>query len=101
MYKRQLQFNEQGTETFKQLSERLYGYGQGGQQDPRSQFAIVLDGSVVSAPTMNSVISDGKAQITGDLTEDEAKFLSEQLKYGALPVSFTIESEQQLSLIHI
>lgn len=92
-----LQFNEQGTETFKQLSERLYGYGQGGQQDPRSQFAIVLDGSVVSAPTMNSVISDGKAQITGDFTEDEAKFLSEQLKYGALPVSFTIESEQQVS----
>ncbi|MCC5671758.1 protein translocase subunit SecD [Kocuria rhizophila] len=92
-----LQFDEQGTATFKELSERLYGLGQKGQQDPRSQFAIVLDGSVVSAPSMNSVITDGKAQITGNFTEDEAKFLSQQLKYGALPVSFSIDSEQQIS----
>ncbi len=46
---------------------------------------------------MNSVITDGKAQITGNFTEDEAKFLSQQLKYGALPVSFSIDSEQQIS----
>ena len=78
-------------------TERLHGFSQGGQKDPRSQFAIVLDGSVVSAPTMNAVITDGKAQITGSFTEDEAKFLSQQLKYGALPVSFSIDSEQQIS----
>ena len=92
-----LQFDGEGTQTFKELSERLHGFGQGGQKDPRSQFAIVLDGSVVSAPTMNAVITDGKAQITGSFTEDEAKFLSQQLKYGALPVSFSIDSEQQIS----
>ncbi|MDO4919472.1 protein translocase subunit SecD [Kocuria sp.] len=92
-----LQFDDQGTRTFKDLSERLYGLSQGGQQDPRSRFAIVLDGSVVSAPTMNAVITDGKAQITGNFTEDQAKFLSQQLKYGALPVSFSIDSEQQIS----
>lgn len=92
-----LQFDEQGTKTFKELSERLYSLGQSSQGDPRSQFAIVLDGSVISAPSMNSVITDGKAQITGNFTEDEAKFLSQQLKYGALPVSFSIDSEQQVS----
>ena len=92
-----LQFNDEGTQTFKELSERLYGLGQGGQNGARNRFAIVLDGSVVSAPTMNAVITDGRAQITGKFTEDEAKFLSEQLKYGALPVSFSIDSEQQIS----
>ncbi|RKQ36339.1 protein translocase subunit SecD [Kocuria tytonis] len=92
-----LQFDDEGTKTFKSLSERLYGLSQGGQKDPRSQFAIVLDGSVVSAPSMNAVITDGKAQITGNFTEDQAKFLSQQLKYGALPVSFSIDSEQQIS----
>lgn len=92
-----LQFNDEGTQTFKELSERLYGLGQGGQNGARNRFAIVLDGSVVSAPTMNAVITDGRAQITGNFTEDEAKFLSEQLKYGALPVSFSIDSEQQIS----
>ncbi|MBX7557595.1 hypothetical protein K1Y78_59455, partial [Streptomyces sp. tea 10] len=92
-----LQFNDEGTQTFKELSERLYGLGQGGQNGARDRFAIVLDGSVVSAPTMNAVITDGRAQITGSFTEDEAKFLSEQLKYGALPVSFSIDSEQQIS----
>lgn len=92
-----LQFNQEGTATFKELSERLYQIGQTSQGDPRSQFAILLDGSVVSAPSMNAVITDGRAQITGDFTEQDAKFLSEQLKYGALPVSFSIQSEQQIS----
>ena len=31
------------------------------------------------------------------LTEEQAKFLAEQLKYGALPMSFEIQSEQQIS----
>ena len=92
-----LQFNAEGTQTFKELSERLYQIGQSQQGDPRSQFAILLDGSVISAPSMNAVINDGSAQITGSFTEEDAEFLSEQLKYGALPVSFSIESEQQIS----
>lgn len=92
-----LQFNSEGTQTFKELSERLYQIGQSQQGDPRSQFAILLDGTVISAPSMNAVINDGSAQITGSFTEEDARFLSEQLKYGALPVSFSIESEQQIS----
>ena len=92
-----LQFNAEGTQTFKELSERLYQIGQSQEGDPRSQFAILLDGTVISAPSMNAVITDGSAQITGSFTEDEAQFLSEQLKYGALPVSFSIQSEQQIS----
>ncbi|MFW6188319.1 MAG: protein translocase subunit SecD [Actinomycetota bacterium] len=92
-----LQFGPEATDRFRELSERLYGIGQSAPGDPRSQFAILLDGQVVSAPQMNAVIADGQAQITGSFTEEQARFLSEQLKYGALPMSFEIQSEQQIS----
>ncbi|MEX5270282.1 protein translocase subunit SecD [Kocuria sabuli] len=92
-----LQFGPEATERFRELSERLYGIGSATPGDPRNQFAILLDGQVVSAPQMNAVISDGQAQITGSFTEEQARFLAEQLKYGALPMSFEIQSEQQIS----
>ncbi|MGI8695042.1 MAG: protein translocase subunit SecD [Mycobacteriales bacterium] len=59
--------------------------------DPAADFvAFVLDGQVVSAPGITSTI-DGPTQITGGtggFTADEAKSLSNQLKFGALPLSF-------------
>ncbi|OAX59502.1 hypothetical protein A5N15_07105 [Rothia kristinae] len=57
----------------------------------------MLDDEVLSAPRAEAVIADGQAQITGNFTEETAKNLAEQLKYGALPISFHIESEQQIS----
>jgi preprotein translocase subunit SecD len=87
-----IEFNAEGTETFKAVTERLFGLS-----GARNQFAIVLDGQVISAPTTNAVIPDGKPQITGNFTEESARVLSEQLKYGALPISFEIQSEQQVS----
>ncbi len=89
-----IDFNGDGTEKFKEVTTRLYAFG---QQDPRNQFAIVLDGTVISAPTTNAVIPDGKPSISGSFTEDSAAALAEQLKYGALPISFEIQSEQQIS----
>ncbi|WP_144791618.1 protein translocase subunit SecD [Kocuria palustris] len=92
-----IQFDDEGTQTFRELSERLNAIGQTSQGDPRNQFAILLDGEVISAPSMDAVIPDGQAQITGSFTEEDAEFLSEQLRYGSLPVSFEISSEQQIS----
>ena len=89
-----IEFNGEGTDTFRGVTERLFAFPQG---DPRNQFAIVLDGQIISAPTVNAVITDGKPQITGNFTQESAKALSEQLKYGALPISFDIQSEQQVS----
>ncbi|WP_404320132.1 protein translocase subunit SecD [Arthrobacter luteolus] len=89
-----LDFNGEGTQKFREVSERLLGFGDG---SPQNQFAIVLDGQVISAPSMNVLITDGNAQITGQFTQESAKALSEQLKYGALPISFDIQSEQQVS----
>jgi preprotein translocase subunit SecD len=60
-----------------------------GQQ---KQFAIVLDGQVISAPVVNGVIPNGQAQISGDFTQTEAQTLANSLKYGALPLTFTAPS---------
>ncbi|MBG6181202.1 protein translocase subunit SecD [Arthrobacter sp. CAN_A1] len=89
-----IQFNAEGSETFREVTERLFAFGQG---DPRNQFAIVLDGTIISAPTTNAVIPDGRPSISGSFTEESAAALAEQLKYGALPISFEIQSEQQIS----
>ncbi|GAA3283603.1 protein translocase subunit SecD [Nesterenkonia halobia] len=87
-----LSFDGAGAEDFHQVTQRLTGL-----EGARNQFAIVLDGQVVSAPGSNAVITDGNAEISGSFTEDEAESLSEQLRYGSLPISFSIESEQQIS----
>ena len=50
------------------------------------QLAIVLDEHVESAPNVQTEIPDGRGQITGSFTEQEAKDLALVLKTGALPV---------------
>ena len=55
-----LEFNGEGADEFGRISDALYGTDR--------QFAIVLDGEVISAPVMNAPIHDGKAQITGSFT---------------------------------
>jgi len=87
-----LQFDADGTETFGEISQRLYG-----ATAPLNQFAFVLDGYVLSAPSMNGVILDGKPSITGSFTQETAKVLADQLKYGALPLSFSVVSSDSIS----
>ncbi|RIX28049.1 protein translocase subunit SecD [Amnibacterium setariae] len=87
-----LTFNGTGTRQFAQISERLVAL-----QGVQNQFAILLDGKVISAPTMNAAITNGKAQISGSFTEQSAKQLADQLKFGALPVNFTVQSQNTIS----
>ncbi len=87
-----IEFNSEGTQKFADVTQRLVT-----MQGAQNQFAIVLDGTVISAPTANAVIPDGRAQITGNFTEQSSKALADQLKFGALPISFEIQSEQQIS----
>lgn len=51
--------------------------------------AIVLDGRVLSAPTINGAISDN-GQISGQFTQAEAESLAIQMRYGALPVPLAV-----------
>lgn len=85
-------FDQQGTDTFGKISQRLYG-----QQSPRNQFAFVLDGDVLSAPSMDAVILTGKPSITGSFDQDSSKVLADQLKFGALPLSFEVQSTNTIS----
>ena len=58
------------------------------------QIAIVLDGTVYSYPTVNSEITGGSSEISGNFTMDEATDLTNVLKSGKLPAPATIVQEQ-------
>ncbi|MGM7665803.1 protein translocase subunit SecD [Microbacterium sp. A93] len=92
----QLTLDNHGTEVFGEISQRLYQNKLAGLT-PRDQFAFVLDGAVISAPQMNGVILNGKPSISGSFTQESAETLADQLKYGALPLSFTTESAASIS----
>ena len=87
-----IEFTGEGTRLFREVTTRLLPL-----EPPRNQFAIVLDGLVVSAPSINSVISDGKAEISGSFTRESASTLARQLNFGALPLTFEVQSEEQVS----
>jgi preprotein translocase subunit SecD len=87
-----LDFNDQGAEVFGNVTARLIQL-----TPPRNQFGIVLDGRVISAPVAQAVITDGNAQITGSFDQETAKTLADQLKYGALPISFAVQSSDVIS----
>ncbi len=58
----------------------------------------MLDGKVVSAPQVTTgAITGGQAQITGNFTQDSAQSLASVLKYGALPLAFTVSSVDNVS----
>ena len=84
----QLDFNGEGTKQFTEISKALV--------NTDKQFGIVLDGQVISAPTMNGLITDGKPQIEGNFTQASAKSLATSLKFGALPVSIADYSAQTI-----
>ncbi|HSE06501.1 MAG TPA: protein translocase subunit SecD, partial [Methylomirabilota bacterium] len=76
-----LDFEKSARTTFADVSRAMAGTGE--------QFAIVLDGTVISAPGFDEPIPSGNAQIRGDFTQEEAQTLANSLKYGALPLKFT------------
>jgi preprotein translocase subunit SecD len=89
-----IEFNPKGTEQFAAVTQRLFAYG---QSDVHNRFAIVLDGRIITAPTTNAVISNGKPAISGSFTQDSAKTLADQLKFGALPIGFRVDNQEIIS----
>jgi len=87
-----LSFNTLGAALFSQATETLVG-----ATSPTDQFAIVLDGKVISAPKVNQKIPDGSAQITGSFNQASATNLANVLKYGALPLSFEVSNADTVS----
>ena len=59
--------------------------------------AFTLDGRVISAPTIQSAINSNPTTITGSFTQESATELANQLKYGALPLTFSQATAQSIS----
>lgn len=79
-----LQFDEEGTELFRQITERNIGKPVG----------IFLDSEPISTPVVNQAIPNGQAVIRGNFSMEEAQQLATRLNAGALPVPIDIISQQ-------
>ncbi|MYW34528.1 protein translocase subunit SecD [Streptomyces sp. SID2119] len=77
-----MEFTSAGAKKFQTITSRLSQ-----QQPPMNQFAIVLDGEVVSAPSVRTALSKN-AQISGSFNQQSAEDLGNILSYGALPLTF-------------
>ncbi|MEU9164095.1 protein translocase subunit SecD [Streptomyces sp. NPDC048424] len=82
-----MDFNDRGSDAFAKVTGELAA-----KQMPQNQFAIVLDGDVVSDPSVSQAIMGGNAQISGGFTQQSAQDLGNMLSYGALPLSFSEDS---------
>ncbi len=91
-YQVNLTFSGEGTKRFGDVTSRLVNL-----QGNQNRFAIVLDNLSISAPTTQAAIRTGSAQITGNFTQESATNLANQLKYGALPVSFQVQAQNTIS----
>lgn len=81
-----LQFNDEGKKLFGDITSANVG----------KQIAIFLDGQMLSAPTVQTAITDGTAIITGNFSVQEAKNLATRLNSGALPVPIKLISQQNV-----
>jgi len=87
-----LEFDGEGTTQFREVTTRLTSL-----PSPQNQFAMVLDGLVISAPVSQVPIPDGKAEISGTFTRETAETLANQLNFGSLPLTFEVQSQEQIS----
>ncbi|MFH8619786.1 protein translocase subunit SecD [Streptomyces sp. NPDC017979] len=86
-----MDFTKSGSKKFEKITGKLAT-----QQPPMNQFAIALDGEVVSAPEVKQALSSN-AEISGSFDQDSAQDLGNILSYGALPLSFEEQSVTTVS----
>ena len=82
-----LEFTDAGAQKFADVTTEHQG----------SVISIWMDDIMISAPTVNSAITDGKAQIEGDFTAEEATALAEKIEAGALPFQLQTANYSQIS----
>ncbi len=96
MYGVSLEFNSEGSKAFANATSDLINqYGSGDSNRESKIIAIILDDQIISAPSVQSAITNGKAQISGSFTSyEEANSLAMMLQGGALPVDLTVVEKQ-------
>lgn len=77
-------FNSQGARRFGDATTHNIG----------KRFAIVLDDQIISAPVIQSAITGGNGQISGNFTVESANDLAVLLRAGALPARLTVEEQR-------
>ena len=82
-----IEFTDEGGKIFADLTGQNIG----------KPLAIFLDNQLIEMPTVQEKIPNGKAQITGKFTVDEAKQLVERFNAGALPAPITLVNQQTIS----
>lgn len=81
-----VEFNADGAKIFAKITKENVGKSVG----------IFLDNVLISAPVVREEIRDGKAEISGQFTTQEAKQLARDLNLGALPVPVELESTRTI-----
>jgi preprotein translocase subunit SecD len=79
-------FNSDGTKLFADITQKNIG----------RELGIFLDGKLLSAPVIQTSITNGSAVISGNFTAQGAKDLATNLNLGALPVPITLASTQSI-----
>lgn len=74
------ELSDEGTQIFKDYTT----------QHVNDILAIVLDGKIISAPSINEPITDGAGVISGNFTYETANTLAVQLRYGSLPIPLKV-----------
>ncbi len=87
-----LSLNGEGAKKYADISRKMVAL-----PEPQNQLAATLDSKVIVAPRFNEAILDGRASITGGFTLDSARSLADQLKFGALPLSFVEQTSIDIS----
>ncbi|MBN8844033.1 MAG: protein translocase subunit SecD [Sphingomonadales bacterium] len=82
-----IRFDSGGSSTFAKVTAQNVG----------KRFAMVLDGRVLSAPSINEPILGGSAQISGSFSVATANNLAISLRSGALPVKMTVVEERTVT----
>ena len=92
-----LNFNSAGGKAFGALTTQMYDqYGK--SASPLDDLAVVLDGQVISYPSINQgAIVGGSAVIYGNFDQQQATNLANVLSYGSLPLSFHQEAEETIT----
>ena len=78
-YAVELKLNEEGTAAFATATEEAYNNGQ-------DSIAIYYDGDLISVPSVNAVIKNGEATISGNMTYEEADSIASTIRIGGLNV---------------
>lgn len=84
-----LELNTDGVSKFAEATSRLAGTS--------TPISIWMDNTMISAPSVNTAITDGSAVITGNFDADSAKKLADQINSGALPFKMETSSFKTIS----